>query len=183
MKIGITQRQVRINGRLYDCLDPQWYNLFPKHLVVPIPNILNIELDPGIDVIILAGDRTIHDEKANELMCFNHAVKHNLTLLAVGKSALYINYLHDGIDIPIENHVDIEHSVLMDGKVWNVNSDHDLGIYQLGPRLTQMAVAKDGSIEGFKHRFRPFWGLLWHPEQLKQVVLPAELLQILNNDS
>lgn len=181
MKIAVTQKQVKVENRIHDCLDPQWYNLFSNHLVVPIPNLININLDPSIDIIVLAGDKTAHDEKSIELRCFNHAVKHNKILLAVGKSALYMNFLHDGINVPIKGHSHENHTVLMGGKVWDVNSDHDLGIYELGPKLTQIAVANDKSIEGFKHKLRPFWGLLWHPEQLKHVVLPPGFIKLLNN--
>ena len=181
MKIGITQKQAKLDDRLYDCLDPQWYNLLSSHLLIPIPNITNIELDPSIECMILAGDKKIHDEKSIELMCFNHAVKYDIPLLAVGYSALYLNYLHNGINIPLAGHKK-DHTVLMGGVVWNVNSDHDMGIYELGSKLTQIAMSGDKTIEGFKHIKRPFWGLLWHPEQLDHVVLPPGFIKILNGE-
>jgi hypothetical protein len=181
MKIAITQKQIKIGDILYDSLNPNWYNLFPKHVIVPIPNIPNITIDSAVDLIILASDQVAYDGTLSELMCFNWAVKNNKSLLAIGQSALYVNYLHNGINIPIDGHDNKKHTVLMDGKIYPINSTHDLGIYELGPRLEQMAIASDKSIEGFKHRFRPFWGVLWNPEQLPYMVLPAELLQILNN--
>ena len=59
MKIAISQRQVEINGFVYDCLEQGWYHLFVNHEIIPLPNLSNISID--VDMLVLSGGETTED--------------------------------------------------------------------------------------------------------------------------
>ena len=62
----------------------------------------------------------------------------------------------------------------MEGQTHNVNSYHKTCIEELGNDLDP--IAWNGKhVEAFKHKTKPIWGLLWHPERMDIPVLPKEL--------
>lgn len=60
-----------------------------------------------------------------------------------------------------------------------MNSFHNNQIIETGPDLQAIARAEDGGIEAFKHISKPVWGLVWHPERMKDPVLPSDLRRFL----
>jgi len=183
MRIALTQRQMEIKGIVHDCLDPEWYRLFSPHEVVPIPNPKNmdIELDPSIDMLVITGGGETKERTRTELSAFNQARKRNLPILGICHGALFLNYLFDGVNGPVEGHRGTEHTILMrNATVYKVNSFHDMGIFELGKRLHPSAITVDNQVEAFKHYDYPIWGVLWHPERQKHPVLPPLFVELLN---
>ena len=177
MKIAITQRQTIINGITYDCLEPGWYRLFNQHKVIIVPNLIYVDLD--VDMLILSGGDLSKDRSQTELACYNYANDHHIPVLGVCHGAFVINYLHGGLNKEISGHRNVMHSVEMEKQIHVVNSYHDIGIHTLGDDLECIAT-NEGSIEAFKHKTRPQWGILWHPERMEDPVLPAELKELIN---
>lgn len=185
MRIALTQRQTEINGIVHDCLDPNWYRLFSPHEVVPIPNPkgMAIELDNSIDMLVITGGDETRDRALSELSVFKQARKRNLPILGICHGALFLNYLFDGVNGPVEGHRGKDHTILMrNGIVYNVNSFHDAGIFELGKRLWPSAITKDKQVEAFKHMDHDIWGVLWHPERMKNPVLPPLVAKLLKEN-
>ena len=67
----------------------------------------------------------------------------------------------------------------MEDTEYEVNSYHNMSIKKLGPDLYPIAMASDGSIEGFRHKTKYIFGLMWHPERMENPILPSELRSIL----
>lgn len=181
MRIALTQRQYEINSIVHDCLDPRWYKFFSPHDVVSIPNVdgMNIRLDSMIDILVITGGGETKSRSRTEHTVFAQAVKRGIPILGVCHGAFFINYLYDGINAPLEGHREVEHLIFMGEQVFEVNSYHDMGIYELGEDLKPTAFTKNNEIEAFKHKELPIWGILWHPERMKNPVLPPLFLKIL----
>lgn len=177
MKIGITQRQVAINNIVYDCLEQGWYNLFKHHEVIPIPNLINIDLD--IDMLVISGGEFTEDRYATELNCYCYAVKKNIPVLGVCHGAFFLNNLYGGRHKDIAEHHNTVHTIKMDDKMRMVNSYHRIAISALGDNLTAIAYTDDNDVEGFRHIILPVWGLVWHPERMNTPILPLELQELI----
>jgi len=46
--------------------------------------------------------------------------------------------------------------------------------------LEPIAWDLQDNIEGFKHKDKQIWGLVWHPERMVKPVLPSDLEAFLN---
>ena len=178
MKIAITQRQVEINGIIYDCLEQGWYNLFLGHEVIPIPNLNNIALD--VDLLVISGGETTEDRYQTEVACLIWATENDVPILGVCHGAFLLNYLHGGINSKdIAGHYNTEHEIRMEGKMHIVNSYHRMAIDELGIDLEPVAHCND-VVEAFKHTKRNIWGMVWHPERMDNPVLPTDLRELIN---
>jgi putative glutamine amidotransferase len=176
MKIAITQRQLSINGIAYDCLEQGWYRLLSDHEIVPVPNISRFDIDA--DMLILSGGNSSEDRYRTELACCRWADDNNIPVLGVCHGAFFLNFVYNGVNHSIEQHQNTQHDIIMDGEIYNVNSYHTMGIYELSTDLEAIAYAKD-DIEAFKHKTKDIWGLVWHPERMAVPVLPTDLKELL----
>jgi gamma-glutamyl-gamma-aminobutyrate hydrolase PuuD len=179
MKIAITQQQTIINDIVYDCLDPNWYTLLKNHKIVTVPNLLYVDLD--VDLLILSGGANSDARQKTELRWYHQAVCNNIPVVGVCHGAFFLNIIFGGTNKQTKNHRNVNHNITMENKDYMVNSYHDVCIYNLGKELMPIAEAKlDRQIEAFKHEKLPIWGIVWHPERMKNPVLPKDLEKILN---
>ena len=177
MKIGITQRQVAINGFVYDCLEQGWYNFFLRHEVIPIPNLNNIGLD--VDMLVISGGETTEDRYQTEVACASWAIENDVPILGVCHGAFLLNYLHGGINAKgIVGHHNTKHDINMEGETYLVNSYHHMVINELGIGLDPIAHC-EGVVEAFRHEERDIWGIVWHPERMLDPILPADLRELI----
>lgn len=177
-KIAVTQTQMEYNSVTYDCLDPRWYPFLAPNLVIPVPNLPEIELD--IDVLILSGGKHSPARTQCEIRQWTECLKYDIPIIGVCHGAFFLNYLYDGLNKEINNHRGEDHEIILENEKVTVNSYHDTGIFTLGKELEPIATCvNDGSIEAFKHESMKMWGLLWHPERMKVPVLPTEVRELL----
>lgn len=176
MKIAITQRQLSINGITYDCLEQGWFHLLSKHEIIAVPNLINIDLD--VEMLILSGGNSSQDRYDTEMYCCDWASKKNIPILGVCHGAFFLNFLYGGMNGEINGHHNVNHNITMENQTVSVNSYHHMAIAELGTDLEAIAYCLD-SIEGFKHRTKPIWGLVWHPERMEIPILPKDLKELL----
>jgi len=178
-KIAITQTQMEYNSVTYDCLDPRWYSFLSPNLVIPVPNLSEIELD--VDILILGGGKHSPARTQCEIKQWTEAIKYEIPVVGVCHGAFFLNYLYDGLNKEVEGHRNEDHEIILENEKVMVNSYHDVGIFTLGKELNPISTCvKDGSIEAFKHETMNIWGILWHPERMENPVLPSAVREILN---
>jgi gamma-glutamyl-gamma-aminobutyrate hydrolase PuuD len=68
----------------------------------------------------------------------------------------------------------------MEGSDHTVKCYHTLSIEKLPAEFVAIAHDKKENIEAFKHVSRPIYGILWHPERMKNPVLPTEVKKLLD---
>jgi putative glutamine amidotransferase len=177
MKIAVSQREIVHNNITYDCLEQGWHSLLNRHTIVPIPNTSNIELD--FDMLILSGGNDSPNRRATETIYYNIALLKGIPILGVCHGAFVINESHGGTNQPIEGHHNTAHQVLLEGTIEFVNSYHFNSIATLGKDLESIAVCThDNTVEAFKHKELPIWGLVWHPERTEGII-PTGLAEVL----
>ena len=181
MKIAITQREIVHNNITYDCFEQGWYSLLSHAEIDCIPNVSNTETD--FDVLILSGGDDTPNRRNTELMYYNIALLKGVPILGVCHGAFFINEFHGGINKPIEGHKNTAHEVEIEGGLYYVNSFHTNSIAMLGKDLMPIATCRhDASVEAFKHKDLPIWGLVWHPER-SSGLLPTDLAEVLYGKS
>jgi N5-(cytidine 5'-diphosphoramidyl)-L-glutamine hydrolase len=180
MKIAISQREeaIGMNGLIHDCLEQGWYTFLNKHEIIPIPNV-NIDCDYDFDMLILSGGNTSLARLHTELKLYNCAIDKGLPIVGICHGAFFIAEITGGTCGDIDGHRDSEHVVAMEGHNVLVNSFHGSNIITVGKDYDAIALDLDGNIEGFKHKTKPIWGLIWHPERMEVPVLPKELDDLL----
>ena len=176
MKIAISQRQVEINGFVYDCLEQGWYEFFLGHEIIPVPNLNNIGLD--INMLVLSGGETTNARYNTEVACTAWAIENNVPILGVCHGAFLLNFLYSGVNAKTLGHQNTTHKFYMEDQEYTVNSYHQLMIHELGLGLNAIAYCEN-VVEGFKHSQLPVWGLVWHPERMDVPVLPNDLKELI----
>jgi len=176
LKIAITQREETIGGSglTHDCLAQVWYQFLSKHEIIPIPNV-DIDREYDYDMLILSGGNASLARLHTELKMYNDAMDKGIPIVGICHGAFFIAEITGGTCGDIEDHRGTEHVVAMEGHNVIVNSWHGSNIITVGDDYTPIAVDLDGNIEGFKHKTKPVWGLVWHPEMMEVPVLPKEL--------
>jgi putative glutamine amidotransferase len=185
LKIAISQREEVIGDSqlTHDCLSQIWYTFLRKHDLFPIANVPHVSI-PDVDMIILSGGNASLARMHTELKLYNYAIEKNIPILGVCHGAFFLAELSGGTCGDIEGHRNTEHVVAMEGHNILVNSYHGSNIITVGPEYDVIAADLDGNIEGFKHKSKPIWGIVWHPERMEVPVLPQavdELLDINKN--
>lgn len=183
MNIGLTQRILHYNNIAYDCIEHGWYNLLKDHTLFYIPNNTSYDVNTlvdKLDMVIFTGGN--HDIKRHTVECkvLTQCYIRNIPTVGVCHGAFFLNYMEDGINDNIEGHHSTEHNIILENENYIVNSFHTTYIKHLANAFNSIAVADDHTVEGFKHKSKPVWGILWHPERMKNPVLPNELKRILN---
>ena len=177
MKIAISQREIVHNNITYDALEQGWYSLLNHCEIETIPNVSNIETD--FDMLILSGGNDSPNRRTTETVYYNIALLKGVPILGVCHGAFFINEFHGGTNEPIEDHHNTVHMVSLEGTVEYVNSYHSNSIATLGKDLESIAVCThDNTVEAFKHKDLPIWGLVWHPERTEGII-PTGLAEAL----
>lgn len=181
MRILISQRDVRIppSNFLFDALERSWNFFLSKHHLIPVPNLGRIDTSVDFDCLVLTGGPDSIERHLTEDLLFHHANKLGKPIIGFCHGAFAVNDLTGGKNGYIENHIHVEHEVLMEGKIFTVNSYHGQSIETIGNDIEKLAVDLDGNIEAFKHKYKPIYGIVWHPERMKEPVLPNDVRNIL----
>ncbi len=183
MKIAITQRDMRISPMPFefDALERTWYRYLKNHTLIPIPNMVhdfnydNLEFD----CLLITGGPDSLDRNLTENILFAYAVKRDKPVIGICHGAFTVNDLTGGINGRVEGHWETEHKVIMDNNEYVVNSYHGQSIQKIGKNMIDLAKDMDGNIEAFKHKELPIYGVVWHPERMKNPVLPKEVFDLL----
>ena len=182
MRIAISQRYDQVPGRdeWRDGLDVKWCELLEQLGFVPIllPSHLSDVagyLDAvGIDGLILSGGNDIgsvppRDRLEKEALLY--AMNHNLPVLGVCRGMQFLCHKEGGKLHNCSGHVATKHK--LDGR-WaqeqgfsEVNSYHNQAILQSDcPAVFDvLATSDDGVVEAFRHKYKNWLGIMWHPER------------------
>jgi putative glutamine amidotransferase len=181
MKILISQRDVKIppSNFTFDALERSWYALLKKHYLIPVPNLGIIDELIEFDCLVLTGGPDSIERHLTEDLLFAHAMKLNKPIIGICHGAFAINDLTGGVNGYIDGHVQTDHEIIMDNSIYTVNSYHGQSIDKLGPEMEKIAMDLDGYTEAFKHKYKPIYGIVWHPERMKDPVLPNDVRSIL----
>jgi gamma-glutamyl-gamma-aminobutyrate hydrolase PuuD len=181
LRIAISQREEAVGGSglTHDCLAQVWYSFLKKHEIIPIPNVV-VDRDYDFDMLILSGGNASLARLHTELKLYNYALDNNKPILGICHGAFFLCELTGGTCGDIEGHRGTEHVITMDGHNTLVNSYHGSNIITVGKDYDPIAVDMDGNIEGFKHKTKPIWGIVWHPEMMEVPVLPKEIDEMLD---
>lgn len=188
MRILISMRDIRIppNNFLFDCLERSWYDFLGIHHLIPHANTIKIDESIEFDCLVLTGGPDSYARNMTENNLFLHAIKNKKPIIGICHGAFVVNELSGGRNdtdrslIPV--HEQSEHEITMDGKKVIVNSYHGQTIKQLGPQMVPIAIHEpDQTIEAFKHKALPVYGIVWHPERMEVPVVPEEVANILKN--
>ena len=154
-------------------------------LPYPVPNMLVNLSSPGADeacplvdwltvlspsAIILSGGNDIGlapSRDKTEAILLKWAAIHRLPLLGICRGMQMMAHYAGGALHPVEGHVRKRHILNGEGHDWpkEVNSFHKWGILECPLGYEKLAVAKDGTIEAFRHIDLPWEGWMWHPER------------------
>jgi len=177
MKIAISQREINIRGTAYDCLERGWYNLFDTHDIIPIPNDFEFDISAAYCLILSCGE-CAEAREFTETYCFSQATEKNIPVIGVCHGAFILNRWFNGTNVPVTEHDRIDHEVFLEDHWQTVNSYHRVKIETLGNGFEILAHDQDNNVEAFKHKDRPIWGLVWHPERMEDPVLPKDLKEL-----
>jgi N5-(cytidine 5'-diphosphoramidyl)-L-glutamine hydrolase len=181
MRILISQRDVRIPPSFFtfDALERSWYDFLSGHDLIPVPNLGRIDRDVDFDCLVLTGGPDSIERNQTENLLFSLALERNKPIIGFCHGAFAINDLTDGINGYIDGHVQTDHEIIMDNKIYTVNSYHGQSIDKLGPDMEKIAMDLGGYTEAFKHKYKPIYGIVWHPERMNEPVLPNDVRSIL----
>mgnify|MGYP003335356416 CR=1 FL=1 len=181
MRILISQRDVRIppSHFTFDALERSWYKLLHKHHLIPVPNLGKIDESIDFDCLVLTGGPDSIERHITEDLLFHHAGKLGKPIIGFCHGAFAVNDLTGGINGNVEGHIQVDHEIFMEGKIYTVNSFHGQSINKLGPEMEKIAMDLDGYTEAFKHKDREIYGIVWHPERMKNPVLPKSVENLL----
>ena len=179
-RIGLTQRV--INHSQYserrDVLDQRWTNLVfaLEMLPVPIPNkiqnvnifINELQLDGiiltgGNDLVVCGGDAPERDVLEKNIL--NFAVKNLFPVIGVCRGMQMIYHYFNGILEKVTGHITPAQEITILEKKRVVNSYHSWGFFKVNSNFNVWAIANDGVIKAFSHKFYPLLGIMWHPER------------------
>lgn len=182
MKILITQAEHKNPPFffIHDALERSWYHLLAGHELIPAPNIPNYHWDNiEYDCLMFTGGNDSMARHLTENHLYQITETAGKPIVGFCHGAFAVNDLAAGINGRIEGHVGTEHSVLMDGQQYLVNSYHSQNILKLAPGFEPLAVDPDGNPEAFRHLFKPIYGAVWHPERMEHPVLPRVIADLL----
>jgi putative glutamine amidotransferase len=178
VKILISQRDTKINGFTFDCLERNWYRLLQNHQLIPVPNIGVIDETIDFDCLVLTGGPDSLARHTTEDLLFQHALDLGKPIIGVCHGAFTVNDLTGGTNGLILGHDNGVHLVEMEGSEHVVNSYHSQCVSTLGTDIIPLAITVDG-IEAFKHNSKEIYGIVWHPERMADPVLPKGVKAIL----
>lgn len=175
-------------GERRDALDQQWAHFAHEFdlVLVPLANhaasarrVLEAVVPTGLilsggnDLAVAALPGTAPERDALERECLAWAQAAGCPVLGVCRGFQAINLHCGGTLSLVTGHVACRHALtaICDAGPINVpaevNSFHNFGIStsSLAPDIIAVAHAGDGSIEAFRHRLLPWYGIMWHPER------------------
>ncbi|MBR2494330.1 gamma-glutamyl-CDP-amidate hydrolase [Helicobacter sp.] len=179
MFIAITQRLVESSHKeVRECLASEWGEFFARNLTsyLPLPLAYHIsfaQYAPFVRGVILSGGNDLacfcNDElsikrDSYEMAVLEHCVKHRVPVLGVCRGAQMIAQYFSCEIVPLQGHIG-EHSIEVQGRSYKVNSFHNYCVRSVSSELESIALASDASVEAFRHRELPIFGMMWHIER------------------
>ena len=181
MFIGISQRLIcnESYSELREALSVEWGAFFnvefgdflPLPLCVEIPfsryerAIKGVILSGGNDLSVFNKTRENKIRDNYEARILTRCVNLQMPILAICRGAQFMAHFFGSEILPCENHIGAHLVRDNQGREFLVNSFHNYAITKLGDCLQSLAVAKDSSIEAFRHKNLPFYALMWHCER------------------
>ncbi|TLD80524.1 gamma-glutamyl-gamma-aminobutyrate hydrolase family protein [Helicobacter sp. MIT 05-5293] len=179
--IGITQRLLENTSyyEIREALSVEWGELFRESLGAFLPLPLSYEIAferyaPHLSGVILSGGNDLNALNPNALSLMRdeyeskiitHCLRYSLPLLGICRGAQMIAHYFDSKLEPLDGHIEPHNVVDSKGQSLRVNSFHRYGITRLGEALESLSKAGDCSIESFRHRTSPIFGVMWHIER------------------
>lgn len=181
MIILISQRDVRIPPSffVFDALERSWNEFLNKHHLIPVPNLGKIDETIEFDCLVLTGGPDSIERHLTEDLLFHHALKLGKPIIGFCHGAFAVNDLTGGTNGTIDGHVHVDHEIIMENKIYTVNSFHGQSIETIGSGMEVIARDLDGNIEAIKHKSLPIYGVVWHPERMKYPVLPSQIKSLI----
>jgi gamma-glutamyl-gamma-aminobutyrate hydrolase PuuD len=180
MKIGLSQRVLLHKNRAYDALEHGWYSYLKAHTLFPIANRPNqnfSELANTLDCFIITGGDDSVFRRVSEIRLATQMIARNKPVIGICHGAFLLTELLGGVIVDVENHTDTTHEVNYFGELVVVNSYHSLGIKTLHKNATMLANDDQGFCEAWIDGKTA--GIVWHPERMKNPVLPLTVAQML----
>ncbi len=169
-----------------ECLDIRWGSFLSTCSILPIPVLLNCNLQNYLELdisgIILTGGDTLSSIEANSLTSQRDALEtrllelsiiHKIPLLGVCRGMQLIGRYFQAPLEAIPGHVATSHPLYPSegelsmffpaGRLFN--SYHSFGLPRVYEPLEPIATAADNSVEALRHRSLPIYGIMWHPER------------------
>lgn len=179
MFIAMTQRLVESSYKeVRECLASEWGEFFARHLTsyLPLPLAYHIPfaqyapfvrgviLSGGNDLALFCDDELSHKRDRYERAVLEYCVGHRVPVLGVCRGAQMIAQYFSCEIAPLQGHIG-EHSIDVQGRSYRVNSFHNYCVRSISSELKPIALASDASIEAFRHRELPIFGVMWHIER------------------
>jgi len=114
-----------------------------------------------------------------EDLLFHHANKLGKPIVGICHGAFAVNDLTGGTNGYIDDHTNTSHAISMEGGIHLVNSYHSQNIATLGADMIPTAFDSDNNPEAFQHSTKPIYGVVWHPERMKDPILPKDVKDLL----
>ena len=179
VKIVVSQEEYIKFSKPFDALERTYYHFLSDHEIIPVPNIVKVP-DYDYDCLLLTGGPDSPARHKTENLLFAHAFKKKVPILGICHGAFVINDLCGGKHGRVHGHIDCDVEVTMYGKKHTVRCYHAQAIKELGKDMSAIAHDDKGNIEAFKHNKYPIYGVVWHPERMKNPVLPTEVKKLLD---
>ena len=177
----MSTREARLppNNFLFDCIERSWYALLHEHQLIHYGNIGVVDTSIDFDCLILTGGPDTLARHVTEDKLFLHALKLNKPIIGVCHGAFAVNDLTGGINGTVQGHDNTAHPITMEGEDYIVNSYHGQTVKSLGKDMIAIATDSEYNIEAFQHKDLPIYGIVWHPERMKDPVLPSAVRELI----
>lgn len=183
--IAISQRIIENDSyvEIREALSLEWGEFFQTHLCgfLPLPLSYAIpfatyaeDLGESLAGVILSGGNDLsslipnpiskmRDDYESEII--THCIKESTPLLGICRGTQRIaEYFGSTLEF-LNGHVGNHQVIDSKNQRFIVNSFHRYGITALGDSLQYLTKAQDESIEAFRHKLKPIFGLMWHIER------------------
>ena len=183
--IGITQR-LEQNSTYYEtreALSIEWGKLLSDIDFIPLSYAKPIEKYKNINGVIFSGGNDLSHLNPNNLSILRdeyeknviaYCIKSNIPILGVCRGAQILAHYFNSTLQKMPNHINKNHQIKFKNKIYEVNSFHSYCIIKLGDNLETLAIANDNTIESFKHKELPIFGMMWHIEREKILSKPSK---------
>ena len=164
---------------VFDALERSYYRFLQGHELIPVPNIIKVP-DIGYDCLILTGGPDSVARNQTENLLYQDAVQKGKPVVGICHGAFVINDISKGVNGFIDSHVDANIKIKMEGKEHTVRCYHSQSIEKLAENFVAIAHDEQGTVEAFKHKTLPIYGIIWHPERMDAPILPVEVKKLLD---
>tara|TARA_R110001592_G_scaffold238920_3_gene498804 strand:+ start:539 stop:1084 length:546 start_codon:yes stop_codon:yes gene_type:complete len=181
MKILISQQEYIKTPRnfVFDALERAYYNFLSGHELIVAPNINKVAHNDYDCLVLTGGPDSVARNKTENLLYADAIIK-GKPIIGICHGAFAINDICKGKNGHVEGHVDADIKITMEGQEHVVKCYHSQSIEKLAEDFVTIAFDGQGTIEAFKHKTLPVYGIIWHPERMDVPVLPAEVKKLLD---